>query len=68
MSIRNQKHLLSFAMKHPLTWHSFAGDKETVEAVCGLHNLGIIEVNEHNQFSLKSETKAKQWLGSLENV
>lgn len=66
MSIRNQKHLLGFAMRYPLTWHSFAGDRETVEAVCGLSNLGIIEVNEFNQFSLKSETKAQAWLNSFE--
>jgi len=48
-------------MKYP-GWHSFADDRETVAVVCATHNLGIIKVNEHSQFRLKSEFWANQFL------
>ena len=50
-----QRKALEFAYRvHKLNkgWSSFASDKPTVEAVCGLHNCGLIKVNEHRMFSI----------------
>lgn len=58
-----QADLIQFATDYP-GWHSFAQDRLTVEHVCASHNLGIIEVNEHSQFRLKSPEKARQFLAA----
>ena len=46
-----QKAALKFAAKHP-KWNTFASDKPTVDAICGLHNCGLIKVNEFGQFKI----------------
>lgn len=58
----NQKDMIGFALKYP-GWHSFARDKLTVEHVCANVNLGILEINQFNQFRLKSEEKAVRFMG-----
>ena len=46
-----QKAALKFAAKYP-EWNTFASDKPTVTAICGLHNCGLIKVNEFGQFKI----------------
>ena len=33
-------------------WSSFSPNKVTCEAIYGLHNGGLVKVNEHNQFKI----------------
>ncbi len=50
-----QRKALEFAYKvYKLNkgWSGFAGDKPTVDTICGLHNGGLIQVNEHRMFSI----------------
>ena len=63
MSIKNQKIMCKFLRKYPDTWHTFASDRETVENVCGLHNLGIATVK-GDMFILRSAEKADRWMYS----
>lgn len=62
-----QKDMIAFALKYP-GWHSYAQDKLTVEHVCANVNLGILHINKHNQFILKSEEKAKAFLGDYKSI
>lgn len=56
--------IVEFALKYP-GWHGYAkGCKETCAAVCAAHNLGIIEANEHHQFRLRSEEKARRFINA----
>ena len=50
-----QKKALKFAYRvHKLnkSWHSFRPDKSTCNAIYGLHNCGLVRVNEYNQFKI----------------
>ena len=47
-----------FADRHP-GWHSFTPDHRTVSAICAAHNLGLITVNEHDQFTGRPEALAR---------
>ena len=35
-----------------IRWHSFAEDKKTTDAICGLHNAGLVIDNGCNQFKI----------------
>jgi len=59
----SQKRLIEFVVKYPDKWHSYAPNKPTVEVVCATSNLGIIRVNECEQFQLKSLDAARRFLG-----
>ncbi len=59
----DQIKLIKFALKYS-GLHTFAQDKRTVEVVCATHNLGIIKVNEFNQFQLKSTLLANDFLSA----
>ena len=62
--LKRQLHLISFALKHKGEWHTFSDDKQTVELICATHNLGIIKVNEFQQFTLKSEFNANLFINA----
>ena len=50
-----QRKTLEFAYKvYKLNkgWSGFARDKPTVEAICGLHNGGLVQVNKHRMFKI----------------
>lgn len=47
--------LVDFAIEYPNKWHSYALDRKTLKAVKKACDLGIIEINEFNQFKLKEE-------------
>ncbi len=71
MANKHQKHCIAFMRKYQGTaeqpkWHSFAKDRTTVETICSLHNLGILEVNEYSQCRLKSDQAARLFLGEEE--
>lgn len=61
----NQKDMIQFASKYP-GWHSFAKDKRTVEHLCANVNLGILKINQFDQFRLKSIRKAQAFLGNYQ--
>lgn len=63
MSIKQQVTMAKFLQKYPEKWHSFASDRDTVECVYGLHNLGILKV-EGDQMRLRSAEKAERWIES----
>ncbi len=50
--------LARFARDNP-DWHSFTPDHRTVSVVCAAHNLGLIIVNEHDQFTGRPEAIAR---------
>lgn len=56
-----QKTLIEFACKYP-TWHTYSTDLKTMELICATANLGIIKINGHGQFILKSHEKAERFL------
>jgi len=61
---RTQKKMAKFMLTYgDKGWQSFADDRETVECVCALHNLGIVRVNEFQQMRLISREKACRFLG-----
>jgi len=60
---KHQKHAINFLLKYPNKWHTYASDRLTVKVICSLVNLGIAEINQYHMFALKSEIKAKQFLG-----
>ena len=45
----NTLHIAKFAARHP-GWHTYYPDQATVAVICAAHNLGLIKVNEHDQF------------------
>ena len=52
---KTQKKALKFAnrvYKLNKGWSSFAPNKITCEAIYGLHNCGLVKVNEYNQFKI----------------
>ena len=55
------KDLARFALENT-GWHTFYRDHATVELICAGSNLGIIKINEHGQFCLKSAQAAEQYL------
>ena len=59
--IKRQKTLVKFLRQYPGKWHSFSGDRQTVEIVCATANLGILEVK-GDQMILKSAEKADMFL------
>ncbi len=48
------KDMLRFLTKYP-GWHSFAKDRETVEAACALHNRRDCNVNEYHQIKITKQ-------------
>lgn len=38
-----------FYSKHPRKWISFGSDRATVETMCALFNLRIVDINGHQQ-------------------
>lgn len=48
------KDMLRFLAKYP-GWHSFAKDKETVEAACALSNRRDCNVNEYHQAKITKQ-------------
>ena len=61
--MNHQRVMIKFLRKYPGKWHSFAADRQTVELVCSLHNLGIATVK-GDQFILRSAEKADQYLNA----
>lgn len=61
---KHQKNAVNFLLKYPDEWHTYNDDKLTVEVVCALVNLGIAEINQYQQFKLKSAIKANQLLNN----
>ena len=43
------KQAVHFFLKYAEQWHSYANDYETVEIICCLVNLRILNLNKHNQ-------------------
>ena len=62
MTKKAQTKLVNFALKYPGKWHSYTTDYHTVNLICATANLGIIKVNETDQFALKSKEKALRFL------
>jgi hypothetical protein len=62
MSIRTQKDIIGYALKRE-GWHDYVRNSASVEAVCASVSLGILKVNEHGQFALRSHEKAMRFLG-----
>jgi DNA/RNA endonuclease YhcR with UshA esterase domain len=60
-----QKAALKFASKHD-GYHSFSDDKQTVDAICGLHNTGLVKVNEHGQFTITAFGRSKEQITDKE--
>lgn len=46
---KNMKHALEF-ISHCKSWHTFANDRATKNAIAKLAKLGLVRVNEFNQF------------------
>ena len=49
MKLKKQKQAVKFFLKYADKWHSYASDYKTVNIICGLVNLGILNLNENNQ-------------------
>ena len=49
MKLTKQKKAVKFFLKYADKWHSYASDYETVNIICSLVNLGILNHNEYNQ-------------------
>lgn len=65
-SMRNfQRDMVKFLMKYEGRWHTFGEDRDTVEVVCSLVNLGIAEIRE-DQMILKSREKADRFLATFD--
>ena len=65
-----QKKALKFAYRvHKLnkSWHSFRPDKSTCDAIYGLHNCGLVKVNEYNQFKI-TNFGAYQYIYNIANI
>lgn len=62
--MKAQIKLIKFALKYAGKWHSYATDRETVGVICATVNLGIIKLNQFEQFTLKSEFHATQFLNA----
>lgn len=60
---RLQKDTIEFLLEHKGEWLTFAKDRDTIESVCALHNLGIVEVSK-GRVTLKSKEKANRFLAS----
>ena len=43
----SNKDAIRFFLKYP-KWHSYSSDKKTVDQICYLVNLSILNHNEHN--------------------
>lgn len=67
-AIKGLRDLVQFALDHTPhgRWHSYAFNAQMVESVCSAVNLGIIKINEFDQFSLKSAIKAILYLEDSE--
>ena len=61
---KGQLDLVKFALKYPNAWHSFADDKNTVELICATVNLRIIEINDCEQFKLRSRFNAELFISN----
>ncbi len=62
--MREQIKMAEFLLRYPGKWHSYYEDRKTVEALCGLVNLGIAKHNGIGQMMLKSQDHAERWLNS----
>ena len=58
----HQRAIARFLLKYP-EWSSYNTDRDTVECLCGLVNLGIANYNEYGQMRLMSHRKAVRFLG-----
>jgi len=47
------RHALAFAQQYP-GWHTFAKDRATSAAIVSLAALGLVVINVHRQFRLRS--------------
>ena len=61
---KGQRKLVTFAIKYAGKWHGYSTDYHTVNLVCATANLGIIKVNDYDQFTLKSKEKAERFLNA----
>jgi hypothetical protein len=59
---KGQRKLINFALKYADKWHTYSPDYHTVSLISATANLGIIKVNSHDQFALKSREKALRFL------
>jgi hypothetical protein len=50
-----------FYAKHPKKWIAFASDRNTVETMCALNNLRIVQINNHQQARV-NQHNARQFL------
>lgn len=57
------RHLAQFVLKHNTGWHQYTTDKLTRETIQAGVNIGFAEVNDQGQVKLKSESRAKRYLG-----
>lgn len=55
--------LAKFVMRHNTGWHSYTQDKLTRETIEAGVIIGFAEVNDYGQVKLRSESRAKQYLG-----
>ena len=60
-----QRTALKFAFNYP-NWHGFTNDRKTVEAICGLHNCGLVIVNKHNKFKITEFGKSQEQMTDKE--
>ena len=61
--LSEQKTMVKFLRRYPGEWHTFHNDRDTIELVCALHNLGIATVK-GDMFILRSAEKADRWMYS----
>ena len=56
----SNKDAIRFFLKYP-KWHSYSSDKKTVEQICYLVNLSILNHNDHKQVKV-NEHNARLFL------
>jgi hypothetical protein len=64
-AIKNQIKMVKFLLKYPDSWHTHAGDYDTVSTACACSNLGILVLNTHRQMKLASKENAERFLAKF---
>jgi len=58
------KMAIIFFLNNKSSWHSYTSDKATVDQICRLVNLSLLNHNEHNQVKV-NEHNARLFLSSM---
>lgn len=58
---QKQRKILHLMLKFPNRLRAYSQDSNTIDCLCGLHNLGIVNLHD-NRVTIRSTKKAKRFL------